>query len=97
MAASPPQGTEGSTTSGSVSRAVVIAVLKAAGISCTASNEAADGTITVTIYQDGDPTAYNLPSIVRRKMLHRLQMKHNVKIEWFYNPHMVINATTTAQ
>ena len=83
--------------SGSVSRVIVIQVLEhvlpSAGISFSV-NEDQD---TIMIVHNGIPEVTILPPSVPRKMLHRLQHKYAVRIEFFYHPEMCCPTPQTPQ
>jgi hypothetical protein len=80
------------TPDGAVPIQTVTTVLSACGISFKTVDEGA-----FVLYKDGVPEGLQLPLSVRRKMLHRIAYKYNLKIEWFYHPEMVCNGPKTSQ
>jgi hypothetical protein len=73
-----------------VQRSVVIDVLQRALSPSSTISIFVTGD-SVTIVKDGDPEVTVLPEYVPKKMLHRFQVKYEVRIEYFFHPEMLAN------
>jgi hypothetical protein len=69
---------------GTVSKAVVVRVLKARAVGCGYSVFVDAPFVILT--RKGVPEAYPLPELVPRRLLQRLSKKYGVPIDAFYHP-----------
>jgi hypothetical protein len=84
-------------TEGAVTRQQVVNVLRAASGGATGfsigTHQDEEG-FHVTLVRDENPEVITLPSMVPRRMLHRLAERYGVKLEWFYYPNMISGPAT---